>query len=236
MTYAEIMSALESMGNPGTKKVLLNHGAKEPFWGVKVGDLKKLNKKGVKNNHELALQLYDSGNSDAMYLAGLIEDAKQVTEEQLNNWLSKAYWYYLSEYTVPWVATDAGLGEKMGLQWIDSDNEQYAAAGWQTLNSNLMVAPNEDLDVKRYEKLLQRVEKELQSAPNRVRHTMNAFVIAVGGSFPSLTDKAIEVGKSIGKVSVDMGGTACKVPSSPEYIQKMVDKGRVGRKKKMARC
>lgn len=236
MTYAEIMSALESLGNENTKKVLLKHGAKEPFWGVKVGDMKKLNKKGVKNNHELALQLYDSGNSDAMYFAGLIDDAKQVTEAQLEDWLSKAYWYYLSEFTVPWLAVDAGLGEKMGLKWIDSDKEHYASAGWQTLSTLLMVAPNDQLDVKRYEKLLKRVEKELQDAPNRVRHTMNAFVIAVGGCFSDLTDKAIGVGNKIGKVSVDMGGTACKVPWSPDYIQKMVDKGRIGRKKKMARC
>lgn len=236
MTYSEIMAKLEALGNPNTKKVLLKHGAKEPFWGVKVGDLKKLIKKGVKNNHELALQLYDSGNSDAMYLAGLIDDASQVTEAQLNDWLSKAYWYYLSEFTVPWLATDAGLGEKLGLQWIGSDKESYAAAGWQALSCVLMVVPNDELDVELYERLLLRVEKDLQSAENRVRHTMNAFVIAVGGCFESLTDKAIAVGKHIGKVHVDMGGTACKVPSSPEYIEKMVKMGRLGRKKKMARC
>lgn len=236
MTYPEIMAKLESLGNPNTKKVLLKHGAKEPFWGVKAGDLKKLNKKGIKNNHELALQLYDSGNSDAMYFAGLIDDATQVTEDQLNDWLSKAYWYYLSEYTVPWLATDAGLGEKMGLQWLASDNEQYAAAGWQALSCVLMVVPNDQLDIKLYEKLLLQVEKELQSAPNRVRHTMNAFVIAVGGCFESLTDKAKTVGNNIGKVHVDMGGTACKVPSSPEYIDKVIKMGRLGRKKKMARC
>jgi len=236
MTYDEVMSKLESLGNENTKKTLMKHGAKEPFWGVKVGDMKKLIKKGVKNNHELALQLYDSGNTDAMYMAGLIDDASQITEDQLNDWLSKAYWYYLSEFTVPWLAVDAGLGEKMGLQWIESDEEHIAAAGWQTLSSLLMVAPNEELDVKQYENLLLKVEKELQSAPNRVRHTMNAFVIAVGGTFDLLTNKAIKVGNSIGKVHVDMGGTACKVPSSPEYIQKMVDKGRIGKKKKMARC
>lgn len=236
MTYSEIMSALESMGNENTKKVLMKHGAQEPFWGVKVGDMKKLIKKGVRNNHELALELYASGNTDAMYLAGLIDDAKQVTEAQLDDWISKAYWYYLGEYTVPWLATDAGFGEKKGLEWIESDIEGYAAAGWQTLSCVLTVVPNDELDVNRYEKLLLRVEKELQSAPNRVRHTMNAFVIAVGGCFESLTAKAIAIGHNIGIVHVDMGGTACKVPWSPDYIQKMVDKGRIGKKKKMARC
>ena len=99
MTYSEIMTALESMGNESTKKTLIRHGAKEPFWVVKVGDMKKLMKKGVKNNHQLALQLYDSGNSDAMYFAGLIEDATQVTEDQMQDWMEKAYWFSRRRWT-----------------------------------------------------------------------------------------------------------------------------------------
>ena len=56
----------------------MNHGAKEPFFGVKVGDLKKILKK-TKKNHELSLELYKTGNSDAMYLAGLMADEKKIT-------------------------------------------------------------------------------------------------------------------------------------------------------------
>ena len=39
-----------------------------------------------------------------------------------------------------------------------------------------------------------------------------------------------------GQVTVDMGGTACKVPLAGPYIQKIVDKGRIGVKRKTARC
>jgi hypothetical protein len=51
-----------------------------------------------------------------------------------------------------------------------------------------------------------------------------------------LTAKAASVGKKIGKVSVDMGGTACKVPFTPEYIDKVKKRGSIGKKRKMARC
>ena len=84
--------------------------------------------------------------------------------------------------------------------------------------------------------MLERVEKTIHDAPNRVRYVMNGFVIAAGGGIPLLTDKALKIGEKIGTVSVEMGGTACKVPSSPDYIRKMVGMGRVGKKKKMARC
>ncbi len=70
MTTKEILKELKDFGNEGTKKVFLRHGAREPFYGVKVQDLKKVVKR-VKKNHELSIELYATGNSDAMYLAGL---------------------------------------------------------------------------------------------------------------------------------------------------------------------
>jgi hypothetical protein len=44
------------------------------------------------------------------------------------------------------------------------------------------------------------------------------------------------VAERIGKVSVDMGGTACKVHLATAYIKKTADKGTIGKKRKSARC
>ena len=44
-TASEIMLELEKYGDEQTKKTLIKHGAKEPFYGVKVADLKKILKK-----------------------------------------------------------------------------------------------------------------------------------------------------------------------------------------------
>ena len=40
----------------------------------------------------------------------------------------------------------------------------------------------------------------------------------------------------IGKVSVDKGDTACKVPFAPEYIEKARKRGTIGKKRKSAKC
>ena len=80
------------------------------------------------------------------------------------------------------------------------------------------------------------MEKQIAKAPNRVRYCMNSFVIAVGSFVKELNKEAIETGKKIGSVEVDMGGTSCKVPFAPDYIKKVVDKGYLGRKKKTAKC
>ena len=235
MTAQEVLKELENYGNPSTKKIFMKHGAKEPFFGVKVADLKKIQKK-IKKDHELAIALYDSKNLDAMYLAGLIADEDKVTKAELNNWVKNAPWHMISEYTVPWVAADSKHGFELGLKWIESEQENIASSGWATLASVAGVKTDEALDVEKFSALLDRVGKEVHLAQNRVRYTMNGFVIAVGTYIPALTKKATKIAEKIGKVDVEMGGTACKVPLAIDYIQKVVDKGRVGKKRKTARC
>lgn len=235
MTLQEVLTELEDRGDAQTKKTLMKHGAREPFFGVKVQELKKILKK-TKKNHELSLALFDTGNSDAMYLAGLIADEKQITAAQLDQWVGKAYWSYLSEYAVPWVAAETSHGFDLALKWIESDQENIASAGWATLASYASVRQDEDIDIDKYAQLLDRVKSDILQAQNRVRYTMNGFVIAIGSYIAALTPKAIEVAEAIGKVHVDVNGTACKVPLATQYIQKIIDKDSVGKKRKTARC
>lgn len=235
MTVAEIMKELEAMGNDATKNTFLKHGAQEPFFGVKVGDLKKIQKK-VKKNHELSLALYETGNSDAMYLAGLIADEKEISKADLQKWVEAAGWYMISEYTVAWIAAESNYGYELALEWIESNQESIASSGWATLGSLALIKPDDELDIAAFQKLLDRVGETVHNAANRVRYTMNGFVISVGSGITPLSAHAAKVAEKIGKVSVDVGGTACKVPLATDYIQKVVDKGRLGKKKKMARC
>jgi 3-methyladenine DNA glycosylase AlkD len=215
--------------------VLIKHGAKEPFYGVKIGDLKVLQKK-IKTDHRLALELYASGISDAMYLAGMIADPKQMTKADLQKWVKAAYWSMLSGYTVPWVASESRFGRELALDWIDSDSEQIANAGWCTYGSLLAIKPDSELDLAEIEKLLGRIKNEIGSAPNRVRYAMNNFVIVAGTYVAPLTAKAKATAKAIGTVEVDMGDTSCQVPDACAYIAKVEKMGRVGKKRKHAMC
>ena len=131
MSAMTVIEELQSLGSESIKKVLIKHGAREPFYGVKVEHLKKIQKR-IKKDHKLALELYETGISDAMYLAGLIADDAKMTKKDLQRWVEQAYWYMLSEYTVPWVAADSPVGHELALEWIDSKKENIAAAGWSS--------------------------------------------------------------------------------------------------------
>jgi 3-methyladenine DNA glycosylase AlkD len=235
MTADDVVKQLKPLGKDSIKKVLINHGAKEPFFGVSVGDLKNIQKK-IKVNYQLALDLYDTGISDAMYLAGLIADDAQMTKKDLQHWVDQAYWYMLSEYTVPWVTAGSNHGLEMALTWIKSKNEGVAAAGWSTLSSLVATKDDDDLDLGQIKELLDRVGKTIHQQPNRVRHVMNGFVIAVGSYVKDLTKHALAIAEKIGTVSVDMGGTACQVPDAPSYIAKAIKRGSLTKKRKTAKC
>jgi len=235
MELREVMQQLEALGSAQSKKVLMSHGAREPFYGVKVGDLKLIQKK-IKKNYELSLALYATGNSDAMYLAGMIAEPQKMSKEELNTWVEQAYWSYLSEFAVPWTASESHYGWELGLEWIESEKETTAAAGWATLGSVLSITKDVSIDHEAILQLLKRIRENIHQSPNRVRYTMNNFVIAAGSYCPQLTSEAKETGLNIGKVAVDFGGTACKVPYSPDYISKLEQAGTIGKKRKTAFC
>lgn len=234
-TVAQVMSELKKKGSQQTRKTFARHGAPENMFGVKVADMKVVAKK-IKGNQDLALELFDTENADAQYLAGLVADGAQMTKKQLETWARNAGWYMISEYSVPWVAAENKHARALAMKWIDAKKEHVAATGWCTYAGIVAITPDEELDLSEIKQLLKRIEKEIDSAKNRVRYTMNGFVIAVGGYVAPLSKQAKATAKKIGKVSVDMGDTACKVPLASEYIEKMESSGRSGKKRKTIRC
>ncbi len=234
-TVNQVMTALKKKGNPQRVRLFRKHGAGADLFGVSVADMKTI-AKTIKGEHELALELYDTGNADAMYLAGMVADGSRMTKGQLDSWARKAPWAMVSEYTVPGVATESKHARDRACKWIRAKKESVASTGWSTYAGIVAVTPDEDLDLNEIKSLLKEIEAGIDAAPNRVRYTMNGFVIAVGSYVKSLNKQAKATAKKLGKVEVDMHGTSCKVPLATEYIGKVEKAGRVGKKRKTIRC
>ncbi len=235
MTLEEVMRELESKGCESIKKTLMRHGAPEPFFGVKVGDLKPMQKK-LKGQQELALELYATKNSDAMYLAGLIADGRKMTKKQLDQWASGATWHMIAGYTVPWVAAEHPDAVSLAVKWTASKKDLVATAGWSTLGSVAATVPDDEIPLEIFEKLLGVVPTALKSAGNRTRYAMNNFVICVGTYVAPLAEAAMKTAKKMGVVEVDMGDTDCKIPDAATYIIKSRKGAPTAPKRKDTRC
>ena len=234
-TVRQVMTELKKKGSEQTRKIYARHGATGNFFGVKVADMKTIVKK-IKGEQELACELYETGNGDAQYLAGMVADGSRMTKTQLQAWTKGAVWGMVSEYSVPGVACESPHARDLAMKWIGSKNEAIASSGWCTYAGVVAVLPDDELDLAEIKALLKRVVDEIDSAPNRVRYSMNGFVISVGAYVKQLLKQAKVTAKKIGIVEVDTGDTACKVPLATAYIEKIEKAGRVGKKRKTMKC
>ena len=122
------------------------------------------------------------------------------------------------------------------MKWIRSKRESIATSGWNTYAGIVATWSDKELNLAEIKELLDRVVNEIDAAPNKVRYTMNGFVIAVGAYVKPLLKQAKRVAKTIGVVSADMGDTACKVPRASAYLVKIQTAGRFGKKRKTIKC
>lgn len=235
MAAAEILDRLESLGSPSYRRILQNHGAQEPLYGVKISELKSI-LKSHRGDHDLALELYASGNYDAQYLAGLMADESRMSKAELKRWLKTANSVTICGNVVATVAADGPHGAAIALEWIASKKPDVAQTGWTTLAAVVSVRDDAELDLPQLKQLLQQVERTIHQQPDRVRYAMNNFVIALGSYVTSLTDAALAAAKRIGLVEADLGDTACQVFPAGEYIRKVMARGSLGKKRKSARC
>lgn len=235
MNLEQVMKELESMGSEQTKKIMIKHGTKEPFFGVKIADSKKLSKK-IKNNTELAKQLYNTGNYDAMYLGAMIVNPKEIDEKTIEDWSTKSNCYMLAEYALPSVVAHTKYAKHFALKWMDSDDELVQSSGWSLYTNILAITKDEELDIQQISEMLDYIKTNIHTQTDRVKYTMNGFIISVGAYVIPLMDKSIEVAKEVGDVYVDMGDTSCKVPNASDYIDKMIKSNKCGKKRKSVKC
>ena len=218
MNYEETMQTLEEMGTAQNRKVYARHGIGEPMFGVSFGNLKELKKK-VKKDHELALQLWNSGNHDARNFATMIADPKQVDEALLEAWVQDLDNYVITDSFVG-LAFRTEFAQAKAVEWIPSDQEYVSRAGWHLLSH---ISQNDtDLPDDFFEPYLKTIENEIHQRANRTREGMSNTLIAIGIRNPALMEQALSVAEIIGTVDVDHGQTSCKTPFAPDYIERTV--------------
>ncbi|QHE60326.1 DNA alkylation repair protein [Rossellomorea vietnamensis] len=235
MDLETVMKELEALGKERMKKMYLSNGAREPVFGVATGAMKPMAKE-IKKDQALAEELYATGNYDAMYFAGVIADPEAMTEADFNRWIEGAYFYMLSDYVVAVTLSEAPIAQDVADKWIASGDELKMSAGWSCYCWLLGNRKDEEFSEEKLRGMLQKVKDTIHDAPERTKSSMNNFVGTVGVSYVPLHEEALETAKEIGPVEMVREGKKNSVLKSAEDIQKQVDKGRIGFKRKYVRC
>jgi len=219
MTCKTALAELKKAGSAGTKKIYLRHGACEPLFGVKFGDLGKL-KKRIGVNHELAQELWATGNSDAQTLALMVVDPTKIKSAELDAWL-RPLKYDLLIGMIGELAAKSSYAPAKWNKWSKSKSEQLLVAAYSLL-SHWLKESADGVPIDVVEDGLEKIESQIHDVPDRARHAMNNALIAVGVFREDYRDRAFQVAEVIGKVDVDHGETGCKTPDATAYIKKSV--------------
>lgn len=234
MDVEMVMQELEQLGKERTKKTYIRNGAHEPLFGVATGAMKPLFKK-IKKNQPLAEQLYATGNYDAMYFAGMIADPSVMTVEDFERWIDGAYFYMLSDFVVAVTLAETDIAQEVADQWIASGEELKMSAGWSCYCWLLGNRADSEFNTTKIANMLDQVKKTIHHSLDRTKSAMNNFVYTVGISYVPLHEKAVETANAIGPVEINHTGKK-KTISASESIQKEVERGKLGFKRKYVRC
>jgi 3-methyladenine DNA glycosylase AlkD len=235
MDFEMVMQELEALGKERIKKTYLSNGAHEPLFGVATGAMKPIVKK-IKKNQPLAEQLYATGNYDAMYFAGIIADPKIMTEADFERWMDTAYFYMLSDYVVAVTLAETEIAQVVADKWIASGEELRMSAGWSCYCWLLGNRPDTEFSVSKIASMLDQVENTIHDSPERTKSAMNNFIYTVGISYLPLHDKAVETAKAVGPVEVKRDKKKSSILLASGNIQKEIDRGKLGFKRKYVRC
>ena len=230
-----VMEELEALGKERMKKMYISNGAHEPLFGVATGAMKPIAKK-IKINQPLAEELYATGNYDAMYFAGIIADPKGMTESDFERWMDGAYFYMLSDYVVAVTLAEADIAQDVADKWIASGEELRMSAGWSCYCWLLGNRKDAEFSESKLANMLEVVEQTINDSPERTKSSMMNFIYTVGISYLPLHEKAVETAKAVGTVEIKREKKKSSFVNAYENIQKEVDRGRLGFKRKYVRC
>lgn len=217
MEFDTAMAQLEALGTEQNVKIYRRHGAGDNVFGVSYAELKKLKKK-IGEDQDLAIALWNSGNSDARSLAMMVADPEELTPSVATQWM-KDIIYPLHASEIANVMARAACGMAKMRQWRKQKSEFARATGYSILSCILKDDPDA-LEESECQRVLKEIESEIHRSPNHARHAMVMCVIAIGIYKTDLTEEAIEAGERIGDVEVDHGETSCQTPKIKPYINK----------------
>ena len=217
LTLDEAMAALEAAGTEQTRKTYRRHGAGEPLFGVKFGDLRPLGKK-IGTEHTLAEQIWASGNTDARLLACMVADPAEVSEDELDTWLADIDTYFLVDTFVAEIASKTPCRLERAQRWIASDRDRTAQAGWDLMN--YVALSDEDVPDGLFEAQLALIAERIESYGNWTRRSASNTITGIGLRNDELEAAARVTAAEMGEIEFDPGQTSCVMPDPIEYLEK----------------
>ena len=195
MNCQEVIARLKALGNPVNVAGMARFGINsENTLGISVATLRGIAKE-IGKDHQLALDLWDSGIHEARILAVLIDNPKLVTEEQLEVWVRDFDSWDVCDLCCMHLFRKTGLAHQKATQWCTHQETFVKRAGF------VMMATLAVHDKKAADEVFAAYLKLIQAAAtderNFVKKAVNWALRQIGKRNRTLNQEALKVANAI---------------------------------------
>jgi 3-methyladenine DNA glycosylase AlkD len=195
MDYQEIIQKLKSLSNPENIKGMARYGINpQNNLGISIYMLRPFAKE-IGTNHNLALQLWDSGIHDARLLAVFIEDPEQITGDQMDRWVQTFDSWDVCDQTCTSLFDQTPLAWKKVFEWSER-NEEFVRRAAFSLIAGLAVHDKNATDHE-FERVFPLIKQYAVDERNYVKKAVNWALRNIGKRNIRLNKKTIQVAEEI---------------------------------------
>ncbi|PKV98798.1 3-methyladenine DNA glycosylase AlkD [Nocardia fluminea] len=213
-TVNEVMAELAALDDPKMRAVNEKHGDDH---GVNLTQLRALAKR-LKTQPVLARQLWDTDDTAAKLLALLICRPKTFERDELDAMIRRARTPKVHDWLVNYVVKKNPHAEELRVTWFDDADPVVASAGWALTTERVAKKP-EGLDLTA---LLDLIEAQMKSAPDRLQWAMNHCLAQIGIDHPDYRSRALDIGERLQVLKNYPTPPGCTSPFAPLWITEIV--------------
>ncbi|MFD9698373.1 DNA alkylation repair protein [Lentzea sp. NPDC059081] len=214
VSVADVLAELAALEDPRARAVNEKHGDDH---GVNLSKLRAIAKR-LKTQQDLAVELWRTGDTAARLLALLICRPKAFTRDELDAMLREAHRPKVHDWLVNYVVKKSAHAEDLRRTWFADPDPVVASAGW-ALTVDRVAKRQDGLDLPG---LLDRIEREMKDAPDRLQWAMNHCLAQIGIEHPDLRARAIGIGERLEVLKDYPTPPNCTSPFAPVWIAEMV--------------
>lgn len=216
-TVEDVTAMLEALGHEKVRERNRSLGAGDDQFGLRLGDVRKLAKE-IRSDHDLAMELWETGNVDARLLAILLMKPKRLARAELDRLVRSATFVQVADWLNAYVVKNHPDKEALRQVWMEADDPWAARAGWNLTAGRIAKSP-EGLDL---DALLDRIEAEMATAAPETQWTMNNCLAGIGIHIAERRERALAIGESLGVYRDYPVSKGCTSPFAPIWIDEMV--------------
>jgi 3-methyladenine DNA glycosylase AlkD len=219
-TVSAVMAELAGLEDAKARAVNERHGDDH---GVNLGSLREIAKR-LKTRPELARELWQTGDSAARLLATLICRPRAFEPDELDAMLREARTPKVHDWLVSYVVKKSTHAESLRRAWLTDRDPDVASAGW-ALTTDRVARKPAGLDLAA---LLDVIEAEMRTAPERLQWAMNHCLAQIGISHEDHRARALDIGERLGVLKDYPTPANCTSPYAPIWITEMVRRQSAG--------